>query len=122
MDPDGRLHLLWNGSGKSGPKARTGAPLGQAPVRFGKEDLVPAVLQQDFSLLVPRGQAQQVKTSVQYTPGLTAPIQQGAVVGKIVATIDGQTYAEQPLVAQQAVEEAGFFKRLWQRILSWFGK
>ena len=102
--------------------ARTGAPLGQAPVRFGKEDLVPAVLQQDFSLLVPRGQAQQVKTSVQYTPGLTAPIQQGAVVGKIVATIDGQTYAEQPLVAQQAVEEAGFFKRLWQRILSWFGK
>lgn len=100
--------------------ARSGAPLGQAAVRFGREDTVAAVLAQDFSLLVPRGQAQQVKTSIQFDPKLTAPIKKGAVVGKVVAMLDGQPYAEQPLLAQDPVEEAGFFKRLWQRFLSLF--
>jgi len=33
-----------------------------------------------------------------------------------VATLDGKPYAEQPLVALEAVEEAGLLKRTWQRL------
>lgn len=97
-----------------------GAVVTQAPVRFGKEDQVKAGVTQDFVATIPRGQSASVKTAVELNPEITAPIAKGATLGKVVVTVDGQTFGEQPLVALEPVEEAGFFKRLWQRILSWF--
>lgn len=34
---------------------------------------------------------------------------------------DGKLIAQAPLVAQEAVEEGGFFKRLWHDLLMWCG-
>ena len=97
-----------------------GMSLAKAPVRFGKVDEVNAGVAQDFIATVPRGQAGAVKSAVQLLPNITAPIAQGATLGKVVVTVDGQVFGEQALVALEPVEEAGFFKKLWQRILSWF--
>ncbi len=97
-----------------------GATVQAAPVRFGKVDQVNIGPLQDVVMTVPRGQAAQVKTEVKLNPEITAPIAKGAVLGKIVVTLDGQPQGEQALVALEPVEEAGFFKKLWQRILSWF--
>ncbi|HEX5311466.1 D-alanyl-D-alanine carboxypeptidase family protein [Aquabacterium sp.] len=97
-----------------------GVSLAKAPVRFGKVDEVNAGVAKDFIATVPRGQAGAVKSEVQLLPNITAPIAQGATLGKVVVTVDGQVFGEQPLVALEPVEEAGFFKKLWQRILSWF--
>ncbi|TXJ00691.1 MAG: D-alanyl-D-alanine carboxypeptidase [Aquabacterium sp.] len=97
-----------------------GATVQSVPVRFGKVDQVNIGPLQDVVMTVPRGQAAQVKTEVKLNPEITAPIAKGAVLGKIVVTLDGQPQGEQALVALEPVEEAGFFKKLWQRILSWF--
>ncbi len=97
-----------------------GATVQSVPVRFGKVDQVNIGPLQDVVMTVPRGQAAQVKTEVKLNPEITAPIAKGAVLGKIVVTLDGQPQGEQSLVALEPVEEAGFFKKLWQRILSWF--
>ena len=97
-----------------------GATVQSVPVRFGKVDQVNIGPLQDVVMTVPRGQAAQVKTEVKLNPEITAPIAKGAVLGKILVTLDGQPQGEQALVALEPVEEAGFFKKLWQRILSLF--
>lgn len=97
-----------------------GATVQSVPVRFGKVDQVNIGPQQDVVMTVPRGQGAQVKTEVQLNPEITAPIAKGDVLGKILVTLDGQTQGEQSLVALEPVEEAGFFKKLWQRFLSLF--
>lgn len=97
-----------------------GATVQSVPVRFGKVDQVNIGPLQDVVMTVPRGQAAQVKTEVKLNPEITAPIAKGDVLGKILVTLDGQPQGEQALVALEPVEEAGFFKKLWQRILSLF--
>jgi D-alanyl-D-alanine carboxypeptidase (penicillin-binding protein 5/6) len=71
-------------------------------------------------LTVPRGQ--QVQTSIQLNPNLEAPIAKGAVIGKVIATSNGKTVGEAPLLAQAEVERSGFLLRAWQHIAKLFGK
>ena len=60
--------------------------------------------------------------TVTLNPALEAPIAKGAVVGKVVATANGKPLGETPVVALAAVERAGFFQRLGQRISGLFSK
>ena len=96
------------------------APMAPAELRFGTADTVRVGLTHDFGVTVPRGQNAQVKTVVEITPGLAAPIEKGATVGNVVATLDGKPYASQPLIAMESIERAGVFKRMWQRVRYWF--
>jgi D-alanyl-D-alanine carboxypeptidase (penicillin-binding protein 5/6) len=100
--------------------AQAGASLGTAVVQFGKVEMVQAGLARNWAITVPRGQVQQMQTVVQAAPNLTAPIEKGAVVGQLVAMLDGKPYASQPLIAMEAVERAGFFKSTWQRVRNVF--
>jgi D-alanyl-D-alanine carboxypeptidase (penicillin-binding protein 5/6) len=49
-----------------------------------------------------------------------APIAKGQAVGKVRVTLDGKTLAERPLVAMEAVPEAGFFGRMWDDFWLWW--
>ena len=69
---------------------------------------------------MPKGKANEIKTQLVVQPKLTAPLQKGQVVGKFVASLDGKVIAEKPLVALQAVEEAGFFSRMIDHIKQFF--
>jgi D-alanyl-D-alanine carboxypeptidase (penicillin-binding protein 5/6) len=91
-----------------------------AKVKFGKAETVPAVLASPWAITVPRGQP--VQTSAQIKPDLEAPVAKGAVIGKVVASSNGKPLAEAPLVAQEAVERAGFLLRAWQGVTGLFGK
>jgi D-alanyl-D-alanine carboxypeptidase (penicillin-binding protein 5/6) len=95
-------------------------PVATAKVDFGKAETVPAVLAAPWTLTVPRGQ--QVQTAAQLKPNLEAPVAKGAVIGKVVATSNGKPVGEAPLVAQAAVERAGFMLRAWQHVTKLFGK
>jgi len=83
---------------------------------------VTAGVAQAWTLVVPKGQGAAVQTSVVLNPELTAPIAKGAVIGKVVATAGGKPLGEAPVVALAAVERAGFFQRIGQRISGWFTK
>lgn len=102
--------------------AQAGATLTSAKVTYGVAQTVNAGVAQDWALLVPRGESAAVQTSVALNPVLEAPIAKGAVVGKIVATVNGKPVGEAPLVALADVERAGFFERLRQRVVGWFVK
>jgi D-alanyl-D-alanine carboxypeptidase (penicillin-binding protein 5/6) len=96
------------------------AVVASAKVQFGKKDTVPAVLSSPWLLTVPHGV--QVQTNIEIQPGLQAPVAKGAVIGKVLATANGKTLGESPLVAQAEVERSGFMLLGWQHVLSWFGK
>jgi D-alanyl-D-alanine carboxypeptidase (penicillin-binding protein 5/6) len=97
-----------------------GAVVTTAKVSFGKADTVAAGLGAPWMLTVPRGQ--QVQTTIELKPGLEAPLTQGAVIGKVIATSNGKSVGETPLVAQAEVERAGLLLRGWQHLAQWFGK
>ena len=94
--------------------------LAKAKVWFGKEDEVQSGLAENFNVTMPKGQANAIKTQLVVQPKLTAPLQPGQVVGKYVATLDGKVISEKPLVALNAVEEAGFFARMLDHIKQFF--
>ena len=118
-----RVLFNWGyGNFEEATPVQAGATLATAKVRFGVVPTVTAGVTQAWTLVVPKGQGGSVTTAVTLTPNLEAPIAKGAVIGKVVATAGGKTLGEAPVVAMVAVERAGFFQRLWQRITGMFSK
>ena len=102
--------------------AQAGATLATAKVRYGVVPTVAAGVAQAWTLVVPKGQGAAVQTQVSLKPDLEAPIAKGAVIGKVVASANGKQLGEAPVVALAAVERAGFFQRIGQRISGLFSK
>ncbi|MGV0983755.1 MAG: D-alanyl-D-alanine carboxypeptidase family protein [Limnohabitans sp.] len=117
-----RTLLGWGfGSFEKTTPIQPDAVITSAKVSFGKASTVAAGLGTPWLLTVPRGQ-QQVQTTVELKPGLEAPLAKGAVIGKVIATSNGKTVGEAPLVAQAEVERAGWLLRGWQHVTKLFGK
>ena len=69
---------------------------------------------------VPRGEGDKLKTEVQRTDPLVAPLAKGQRVGTIkVSTTGGTLVAEVPLVVMEPVEQAGIFGRAWDALRLW---
>ena len=58
---------------------------------------------------------------IAYQGPLKAPLAKGQKVAELVVTTPDGTVQRMPLVAGEAVEEAGFFGRLWIGIKQLFG-
>lgn len=75
---------------------------------------------EDLTMTLPRGQMQKLQASMVLEPQLMAPIQQGQVIGKVEVKLDDKVIRSADLVALNAVEEGGFFRRLWDSIRLFF--
>src|SRR5688572_6156346 len=67
-----------------------------------------------------RGKYPQLKPTMDVPKTLVAPIRKGQKIGTVKVTLDGKVVAQRPLVALNAVEEGGFFKRLWDEFWMWW--
>lgn len=94
--------------------------LAKAKIWYGKDKEVQIGLAENFNVTMPKGQANAIKTQLVVQPKLTAPLKKGQVIGKYVASLDGKVISEKPLVALQAVEEAGFFSKMLDHIKQFF--
>ncbi len=118
-----RAILNWGFSNFENTTLRTAAQsLATTPVWFGKQDSVSVGLAENMAVTLPRGQGANVKTQLVVNPSINAPIQKGQVIGKLVATLDGKMLTEKPLVALEAVEEAGFLARMMDHIKIFFSQ
>jgi serine-type D-Ala-D-Ala carboxypeptidase (penicillin-binding protein 5/6) len=71
-------------------------------------------------IAVPRGEGDKLKTQIERTDPLVAPLTKGQRVGTLkVTTAAGAPVAEVPLVVQEAVEPAGLFGRTWDAVRLW---
>ncbi|WP_425600308.1 D-alanyl-D-alanine carboxypeptidase family protein [Luteimonas deserti] len=86
----------------------------------GKVNEVQLGVAEPMLVSMPRGKYAQLKPSMDIPQTLVAPIEKGQQIGTVRVELDGEVIAERPLVALEAVEEAGFFKRLWHEFLMWW--
>jgi D-alanyl-D-alanine carboxypeptidase (penicillin-binding protein 5/6) len=97
-----------------------GKPVATVPVWKG--DKAEAKLGAPGALLVsvPKGEGDKVKTVIERTDPLVAPLAQGQRVGSIkVTTAAGAPIATVPLVALEPVALAGIFGRAWDAVRLW---
>ena len=86
-------------------------------VWFGKEDHVDLVLAEDVFLTFPRGAIKQLVSNIHVDATLEAPLTQQQELGRLVVTYKDDVLADKKLVAAQPIAEAGFFSRLWDRLV-----
>ena len=86
----------------------------------GADDLVRVGVASPLLVTAQRGKYGQMKATMDLPRSLVAPIAKGQRIGTVKVTVDGKVVAQAPLVALAAVEEGGFFKRLWHDLLMWW--
>ena len=74
---------------------------------------------QAIVVTLPAGSAGKVKTQVARPEPLVAPLARGQAVGTLKVLVGDQPFTEVPLVALEAVEEAGWVGRAWDALRLW---
>ena len=90
-----------------------------ADVWKGKQPTVRLGRSQAIVVAVPAGTAAKLKTQVVRTDPLVAPLANGQSVGTVKVMAGDLLVAEVPLVALDAVEQAGILGRAWDAIRLW---
>lgn len=97
-----------------------GAELARSAVWKGEAREVRAGLAKNLTLTLPRGQLDKLQATTSLNPQLTAPIAQGDVIGKVEVKLDDKVVHSADLIALEAVEEGGFFRRMWDSVRLFF--
>jgi len=97
-----------------------GVMLRTAEVWYGKENEVQLGLTAPVYVTIPRGRYNDLKAETDVARVVKAPFDVGAEFGQLHVTLDDKDVVKAPLTTLTAVEEAGWFKRLWQHIYLFF--
>ena len=92
-------------------------PLTNTKIWMGESDEVNLGLAEDYTVTIPRGEAENINTVFIINPIIKAPIEAGAELGKVKMTLNGEVLADLPLVAISPVEQGGLFKRIIDYII-----
>ncbi|MES2252913.1 MAG: D-alanyl-D-alanine carboxypeptidase family protein [Pseudomonadota bacterium] len=95
--------------------------LGEIPVVYGTLEHVNAVVRNSCIVTVPKSFENELKTTIELTESIEAPIASGMTLGKVIVTCPA--FKESiifDLIAEKDVEKAGFIKRIGQKIAAVF--
>ena len=95
------------------PLLRQGERIGEARVQGGSDGSVGLVAPRAVAVTYPSGLGQNIRARIIYNGPIKAPIAQGQHVADLVVRAGDMPEQVTPLVAQEAVGEAGFFGRIW---------
>ena len=97
-----------------------GKPLLTVPVWKGDKPDVKLGAQGGLVVTVPKGEGDKLKTMIERSDPLLAPLTAGQAVGTIkITTTAGNTITTRPLVVLEPVGLAGFFGRGWDALRLW---
>ncbi len=99
---------------------QNGAQVSELKVWKGATNTVAAGFVADQYVTLPKGQATQLKLTLEAVEPLVAPVTRGQRVGKVAVTLDAKPVGEYPLVALADVPSASIFGRAWDTIRLWF--
>ena len=96
-----------------------GEPLDELTQRVwgGLADQVQLTLANDVVATIPRGSRKNLHVETQIDTVIKAPIKAGQELGLLVIRLEDEVVAEQPLVAVNSVEQAGFISRIWDALM-----
>jgi D-alanyl-D-alanine carboxypeptidase (penicillin-binding protein 5/6) len=96
------------------PLFKAGTTVGTAKVQLGSDSEVALVAPRDLAVTIPAGMLSKVtSTKVRYQGPIKAPFKKGQHIADLVVTTADSGEQVMPLVAAEAVDEAGFFGRIW---------
>jgi D-alanyl-D-alanine carboxypeptidase (penicillin-binding protein 5/6) len=96
-----------------------GQQVGEATVwKVGEP--VPVVVRSDLYSTAPRGQLDGVKAQLVLEPKLIAPLPADRAIGKVRLVMGDKVLTELPAYPKAAVEEGGFFRRVYDSVRLWF--
>lgn len=88
-----------------------GQILTNVPVWSGKENAVDLGITEEVYVTIPRGQASAMAATVDVEEIIRAPLENGQIMGVVNVVLDNNLYYTGDVVAMQAIERAGVFKR-----------
>jgi D-alanyl-D-alanine carboxypeptidase (penicillin-binding protein 5/6) len=94
-----------------------GEELATPKVWKGAQNQLSLGLAEGVALTIPRGQRKKLDSVLEVDPEIMAPVSVGQQLGVLKLMLDGEVLKEVPLVALEAVEPGGIFKRLWHWLL-----
>lgn len=100
---------------------KKGTKIQLAEVQLGNASTVNLVAPKDMSVTLPKGSEGNMTMTVTYDGPIKAPIAKGQEIGQLVIKTDDAGVQTVPLVAGEAVEQAGFFDRVWAGLKSLLG-
>jgi D-alanyl-D-alanine carboxypeptidase (penicillin-binding protein 5/6) len=104
------------------PLYKAGATVGTAKVQLGSESEVALVAPRNLAVTIPAGVLSKIQsTKIRYQGPVKAPIAKGQHIADLVVTTSDAGEQVMPLVAAEAVGEAGFFARAWIGLKQLFG-
>ena len=99
---------------------KKGEVLANAPVWKGAARTVKAGLMGNLAFSMPRGEIAGLSTQLVLNPTVIAPVKPGDVIGTIEIRQGDKVLKKTDVVALEAVEEGGFFRRSWDSIRLFF--
>lgn len=108
------------GAWRARPVASQGKRVTTADVQLGSESEVGLVAPKNLTVTIPAGASPEMTAKVVYNGPVKAPIAAGQHIADLVVTMPGMAPQTMPLVAEAAVEEAGFFGRAWAGLMALF--
>ncbi len=97
-----------------------GEAITSSKVWAGTTDKVELGLKNDLVLTIARGQRKNLKAEMVIDKVIKAPFESGQVLGHLSVSLNGEELANEPLVALQPVEQAGFLSRIIDSIVLFF--
>ncbi len=88
--------------------ASTEESFGEATVRYGKKDTIPVYPKEELTLLSKKNETKNAQPRIELSK-VKAPLQAGAVCGKIYFEVDGEVIKETELVTKEAIEKQSLF-------------
>ncbi|MHA3839736.1 D-alanyl-D-alanine carboxypeptidase family protein [Sphingomonas aestuarii] len=108
------------GAWRARPVVSQGKRVTTAEVQLGSSSQVGLVAPKNLTVTIPAGASPEMEAKVVYSGPIKAPIAAGQHVADLVVTMPGMAPQTMPLVAETAVEEAGFFGRAWAGLMALF--
>ncbi len=100
--------------------APAGEQLARVRVEKGKEIMLDLINEEDFRVLVPKGETPEFTKELQINENILAPINRGDLLGSMAVYQEGNLVGELKLVAEADVPRAGFTDLLKRVIIAWF--
>jgi len=97
-----------------------GTVVGEVPVAKGKNPTATAMVQELISNVTEKGNNSELDAQIILFENVAAPVEIGAVIGEIVYTYEGEEIGRTNLVAEEAVEKAGFGDIIKRSFEIWF--
>ena len=88
-----------------------GQVLTNVPVWSGEQSAVDLGVTEDVFVTIPRGQGENLTAAVDVEEAVTAPLVGGQIMGVVNVTLDSDLIYRGDVVAMQAIEQGGLFKR-----------